>query len=267
LTAPQQDESATSTPTGDRAGLLSFLIGVLVLTPIGFVATAGFVDEVCSGLVGADALTSLKSTVKQAEQPVTAESATWTLNQVGMCLDAGVLTGAGDGYPPTLGLAFASMLLGLLGAATSLAGRLWPKAGRTAPQLLSDLTAGGSAGLALVTLISILDVGYALAVTVGLGAFVLICMLILQRSPRWLAITLLGLLTLSMIGVLAASLWPSGGAREGALAWCIVLGIVAAASIGVAWVCSQLKLWWAQLGRRDGTIAPTEPPLSRATRW
>ncbi|WP_322920360.1 hypothetical protein [Nocardioides renjunii] len=241
--------TANSAPDGsisDKAGLGAFLAGLLLVTLAGILVAPGFSASFCGLFVDANDPVRSITTMARDSTMATGDNSDWALNQVGMCVDSNALTGERPSFPSTFALAFMSMMLGLLGGLTALAGRLWPSARRMVPQALNEVVAGGSLGLAGLALGSMLSWGYAFVVLFGLVASCLVIMWILRRASRWLAVVLLSILVLALGAFIAAETSSSRNAWDHALVVFVVLTLLAAAAIVTARVCSEFRLWRAE---------------------
>jgi hypothetical protein len=235
---PVTDTQAVSDPpsrTGRSASTGPFFFGLLILTSVSFWGFRGFANNFCgSFLSDDDTLALLSALVGGADsRGAVGESSTWALNQAAMCLNTGILTGRSAGFPPTVVLALASMLAGLAGGLAAVACRVWPPSVHAAPQLIGDVAAGLSVGLAVVALAGLLDSYEAgKVILVFAGGFILLTWIV-QQSALWLRQLLTSLLIIGASSAAVALAWPSSTAREGAIAVCGVLVLVAVAAIGL----------------------------------
>lgn len=234
--------TTTATPTGPRRRALNrlstapFFLGLLVLTPLSFWGFRGFANEFCgSFLTSGKAVEQLSALVNTAESGgVAADSSTWTLNQVAMCLNAEIVAGQSTEFPPTVVIALASVLAGLAGGFAALACRVWPPSTHAAPQFIGDLSAGLSVGLAVLAVAGLLDNQEAATLVVQFAAYFVVITLIVKRPAEWQKRILLILLIAGGLSAVAALLWPSPTSRDGAIVVCGVVGLIAVAVVGLA---------------------------------
>jgi MFS family permease len=244
-------DRGTDGSISDKAGLGAFLVGLVTITIVGFLVAPALASSFCGLLVNPDdPVASIQALADDADTAGPAQqNAVWSLNQVGMCVDAKLLTGGGSSYPSTFALAFVSMMVGLLGGLAALAGRLWPAALRRVPQWFNEAVAGGSLGLAVLALSSMLDWNYAGGVLLGVIGASLVVTWILRRSQGWLAAILLIFLLLVLCAVVAAESSSSKNAWSHAQVVCLVVAFLAGAAIVMAKALTELRGWWQGLRR------------------
>jgi len=205
------------------------------LTSVSFWGFRDFANDFCGSFLSDDDTLALLSALAGGadSRGAVGESSTWALNQAAMCLNADILTGESAEFPPTVVLALASMLAGLAGGLAAVACRVWPPTVHAAPQFIGDVAAGLSVGLAVVALAGLLDSYEAgKTVLVFAGGFIMLTWIV-RQTAMWLRQLLTSLLIVGASSAAAALAWPSSTAREGAIAVCGVLLLVAVAAIGL----------------------------------
>lgn len=235
-------DNRTDQGISDKVGLGAFLVGGVTIAVVGWFVAPAFSASFCGLFVdSADPVGSMSSMAAVSGEG--RDTTDWALNQVGMCIDANLLAGRSASFPSTFAWAFISMMVGLLGGLTALAGRVWPAARRRVPHALNEVVAGGSLGLALLALSSMVGSRYAAGVGVGLVFFCLVFMWIL-RQPYWLAVVLALLLVIGLVAALLAQTSSAVDAWDHARVVFLVLTLLAAAALVTAKACAELREWW-----------------------